>query len=279
MSTLRQRMREDMRIRNLSERTQDCYIGHVAQFARHFGRSPEELEAEHVRKYQLYLVEEKRASWSRFNQAVCALRFLYRVTLGREWAVEQIPYAKREKKLPSVLSVDEVRRLLGAVRNEKHRVLMMTIYGAGLRLSEAIRLRVTDVDSERMVLHVHGGKGQKDRMVPLSPRLLEQLRRYWKRARPGTYLFPGAKENTGLHPTAVQRAFQSARWAAGLRKRASVHTLRHSYATHLLESGTDLRKIQTWLGHGSLNTTAVYLHVGVGGSSGKSPLDALEPLD
>jgi integrase/recombinase XerD len=279
MTTLRQRMREDMRIRNLSERTQACYIWHVAQFARHFGRSPEELDAEHVRRYQLYLIEEKRASWSSFNQGVCALRFLYRVTLGKEWAVEQIPYAKREKKLPSVLSVDEVQRLLAAVRNEKHRVLLTTIYAAGLRLSEAIGLRVTDIDSERMVLHVRRAKGQKDRLVPLSPRLLDRLRCYWKCFRPRTYLFPGAKRDAGLHPTAVQRAFQSARLMSGLRKRASVHTLRHSYATHLLESGTDLRKIQTWLGHKSLNTTAVYLHVGVGGSHGRSPLDTLGPLD
>jgi len=278
MTALRQRMREDMRIRNLSDRTQKCYIRHVAQFALHFGRSPDELGPEHIRRYQLFLVEEKRASWSLFNQAVCALRFLYGVTLRKDWAIEHIPHAKRERKLPAVLSVAEVRRVLGAVRNDKHRVILMTIYAAGLRLSEAVHLRVADVDSERMVLHVRRGKGHKDRVVPLSPRLLESLRGYWRAFRPRSYLFPGSKADSPIHPTAIQKVFRTACLTVGLRKRASVHTLRHSYATHLLEAGTDLRSIQAWLGHASLNTTALYLHISAGGSNGRSPLDTLGPL-
>lgn len=279
MTMLRQRMREDMRIRNLSERTQDCYLWHVAQYSQHFGRSPSELDAEDIRAYQLHLVEGKRSSWSSFNQAVCALRFLYGVTLGKDWAIEHIPHAKREKKLPSVLSEDEVRRLLAAVDNLKHRTVLMTIYGAGLRLSEAIGLQVTDVDAERMVLAVRQAKGHKDRLVPLSPRLLDQLRSYWKSVRPRTFLFPGSRPDKPLHPTAIHKVVQRARLVAGIRKSASVHTLRHSYATHLLESGTDLRRIQAWLGHSSLTTTAVYLHVGAATSGGKSPLDALGPID
>lgn len=276
MTTLQQRMLEDMRIRNLSARTQKCYLGHVMRFARHFDRSAAELDAEHVRLYQLHLVEEKHASWSTFNQAVCALRFLYGVTLGKDWAVEQIPHAKRAKKVPVVLSRDEVRRVLGVVSNAKQRVALTTIYAAGLRLSEAIALQVADVDGERMVLHVRQAKGHKDRMVPLSPRLLDQLREHWKRCRPRTYLFPGSVAGKPLHPTSLQKAFQQARLLVGLRKPASVHTLRHSYATHLLESGVDLRRIQMWLGHASLTTTTIYLHVGsVPAAGGCSPLDSL----
>ena len=278
MTTLRQRMRGDMRIRNLSERTQKCYLRHVTQFALHFGRSPDELGPEQIRRYQLFLVEQKRASWSLFNQAVCALRFLYGVTLRKDWAIEHIPHAKREKKLPVVLSVDEVRRVLGAVRNDKHRVILMTIYAAGLRLSEAFHLRVADVDSERMVLHVRGAKGHKDRVVPVSPRLLESLRGYWRPFRPRSYLFRGSKGDSPIHPTAIQKVFRTACLRVGLRKRAPVHTLRHSYATHLLEAGTDLRSIQVWLGHASLSTTALYLHISAGGSNGRSPLDTLGPL-
>lgn len=277
MTTLCRRTGEDMCIRNLSPRTQDCCLEHVERFARNAGRSPEDLTADDVRKYQLYLVEEKQASWSLFNQAVCALRFLYGTTLKYDWAIEQIPHAKREKKLPSVLSADEVRRLLAAVPNLKQRVMLTTIYAAGLRLSEAIGMQVSDIDSARMVLHIRGGKGQKDRMVPLSAMLLDRLRRYWRVVRPVTYLFPGAS-GAALHPTAVQKTFQTARLRAGLHKHASVHTLRHSYATHLLESGTDLRTIQVWLGHSCLSTTAVYLHVGAGSSSGRKHPDVLAAL-
>ena len=275
MTSLRTRMREDLRIRNLSPRTEECYIWHVERFAKHFGKSPADLEPEHVRQYQLYLIEQK-ASWSWFNQAVCALRFLYGVTLGKGWAIEHIPHAKREKKLPVVLSPGEVKRVLDAVPNHKHRLLLSTIYAAGLRLGEATRLCVRDLDSARMVLHIRQAKGNKDRMVPLSPVLLKQLREYWLAYHPTSVLFPGATLDKPMHPTAVQKMFQRALLVARVGKRASVHTLRHCYATHLLESGTDLRTIQTWLGHASLSTTAVYLHVGtVPGKGGASPFDAI----
>ena len=168
MSRLRQRMLEDLRIRNLSPRTLKCYVWHVEQFAKHFGKSPAVLGPEEIRQYQVHVVEKKKASWSWFNQAVCALRFLYGVTLGKDWTIEHIPHAKREKKLPAVLSVAEVRCLLKAVPNAKHRAVLMTIYAGGLRLSEGIGLKVADVDSGRMMLHVRQGKGGKDRLVPLS---------------------------------------------------------------------------------------------------------------
>jgi len=279
MSRLRQRMLEDLRIRNLSPRTLKCYVWHVEQFSRHFGKSPAVLGPEEIRQYQVYVVEKTRASWSWFNQAVCALRFLYGVTLRKDWTIDHIPHAKREKTLPAVLSVAEVRCLLKAVPNVKHRALLMTIYAGGLRLSEGIGLKVADIDSARMMLHVRQGKGAKDRLVPLSDVLLRHLREYWRVHRPTGYLFPGALHGRPLHPTAVQKAFQMARLRSGIRKPASVHTLRHSFATHHLEAGTDLRTIQGLLGHSSLETTSVYLHVCNGAKTGADPLAALGDLD
>jgi len=279
MSRLRQRMIEDLRIRNLSPRTEKCYVWHVEQFAKHFHTSPEFLGPEHIREYQVHVVEKRKASWSWFNQAVCALRFLYGVTLGRDWTIEHIPHAKREKKLPGVLSVSEVRSILKAVPNRKHRVLLMTIYAGGLRLAEGIGLCVSDIDSERMMIHVRQGKGRKDRFVPLSAVLLGPLRAYWLAYRPISYLFPGATVDKPLHPTAIQKAFAWARQRSGIRKVATVHTLRHSFATHHLEAGTDLRTIQSLLGHSSLETTAVYLHVCTNVRTGADPLEAIGDLD
>ncbi len=278
MTSLRQRMLEDLKIRNLSERTRKCYVWHVEQFAKHFGRSPELLGTEDIRQYQIHVVNEKRASWTSFNQAVCALRFLYGVTLGKDWAIRHIPHGKGEKKLPVVLSVDEVRRLLRAVVNMKHRAILMTIYSAGLRISEGSDLKVCDLDSERMTIHVRQGKGRKDRFVPLSAVLLKFLREYWLAYHPRIYLFPGVKAEKPMHLTGVQRVFQMARLRAGIQKPATVHTLRHSFATHHLEAGTDLRTIQCLLGHSSLSTTAVYLHVSRKVKTGVNPLDALGDL-
>lgn len=279
MTTLRQRMIEDLRIRNYARRTINTYIAHVRRFADHFGRSPCELGPEEIRQYQLYLVNERQASWSTFNQAVCALRFLYRVTLSREEIIPQIPYGRREKKLPVVLSVKEVRRLIRAVENVKHRTALMAIYAGGLRLSEGIGLQVSDIDSERMTLRIRQAKGRKDRLVPLSATLLKQLRAYWKQYQPRTVLFPGERSRRALHPTSIQKAFKLARIKVRLAKAASVHTLRHSFATHLLEAGTDLRTIQTILGHSSLNTTAIYLHVRSHlRFSGRNPLDLLRDI-
>lgn len=279
MTILRQRMTEDLRIRNYAPRTISTYVAHVRRFAEHFDRSPSGLGPEEIRQYQLYLVDERHVSWSTFNQAVCTLRFLYWVTLNREGIIPQIPHGKREKKLPVVLSVQEVHRLIHAVKNLKHRTVLMTIYACGLRISEGIGLQVDDIDSARMVLRIRQSKGRKDRLVPLSATLLEVLRSYFRKARPTTCLFPGDRSNRALHPTSIQKAFKLARIKTRMTKPASVHTLRHSYATHLLEAGTDLRTIQTILGHSSLNTTAIYLHIQTHkSSSGRDPLDLLRDI-
>jgi len=254
-------MIQDLRIRNYSPRTIDTYIRAVARFAAHFGKSPHVLGAEHIRAYQVYLVETKKVSWSLFNQAVCALRFLYNVTLGRKEMVEHIPFSRRERKLPVVLSPQELGRLFEQISNLKHRTVLMTMYGTGLRISEALNLRVRDVDSERGVLRVRQGKGRKDRYVPLSPTLVELLRTYWKTHRPKEWLFPGESEKQPMDPSAVQKACAWARQKARSEKPVTTHTMRHCFATHSLEAGTDLRTIQHILGHGSLNTTAIYLHV------------------
>jgi integrase/recombinase XerD len=262
MSALRERMIQDMQIRNLSPRTVDCYVYHVRCFAKHFGRSPEQLGPEEVRQYQVHLVREKKASWSSFNQAVCALRFLYGTTLACPWPVVQIPFAKRPKKLPVVLGPEEVQRLLPCIQPLKPRVVLTTIYAAGLRLDEAIHLQATDIDSSRMLLRVAQGKGAKERLVPLSPRLLAELRTYWRQVRPPRWLFPArGKSEQPLDPATVRRACSRAAKAAGLTKHVSPHVLRHSYATGLLERGVDLLTIQRLLGHRSFSTTLIYLHV------------------
>ena len=260
MTPLRQRFVQDLQLRNLSPRTIECYVAHVAAFARHFGRSPEQLHQEHVRLYQLYLRDEKHASWSGFNQAVCALRCFYKVTLPRDWPVEHLPYAKRPRTLPAVLSREEVRQLLACVLRPPYRILLTTLYAAGLRLSEGLHLQARDIDSARMVLHIRSGKGQKDRIVPLSPKLLEDLRAWWRLRRPTTWLFPG-RNNQPRHPVSIQRACREAAIRAGLTKHVTPHTLRHSYATHLLEAGLDVRTLQKLLGHNQLATTALYTHV------------------
>ncbi|MDX1429200.1 MAG: site-specific integrase [Rhodothermales bacterium] len=261
MSVLRKRMIEDLRLRNYSPRTVETYTRHVAAFARHFGRSPDRLGSEHIRSYQSDLVERKKVSWSTFNQAVCALRFFYGVTLGRKGLIEQIPFPRHEKKLPVVLSVAEVFRLLDSIGNLKHRTVLMTMYGAGLRLSEALGLRLPDVDGTRRQLRVRSGKGRKDRYVDMSEGLLQALRKYWREQRPKQWLFPGRHPDRPMHPTAIQKTVVLARLRAGIKKPVHTHTLRHCFATHLLEAGTSLRVIQQALGHSSLATTAIYLHV------------------
>jgi integrase/recombinase XerD len=277
MTPLRQRMLEDLRLRNYAPKTQEIYVDHVARFARHFGRSPEALGPEEIRAYQLHLMQEKKASWSSFNQAVCALRFLYRTTLKQSWAVEQIPFPKQPKRLPSVLSPEEVGALLKAVRNRKHRLVLMTMYATGLRVSEATGLQVSDIDSARMVIRVREAKGRKDRLVMLSPVLLEELRRYWRWYRPAIWLFPGSDPSGPLTARAIQKVCSRARRAAGISKPVSCHTLRHSFATHLLEGGTDLRLIQTLLGHQSVGTTQLYTHVAAQRiTAASSPLDRLD---
>jgi integrase/recombinase XerD len=260
MTPLRQRFIDDLRLRNYARRTIDTYVGQVAAFARHFRRSPDLLGADDVRAYQLHLLQ-RRVSWSTFNQAVCALRFLYRTTLGRPEQLPFIPFGKKPKTLPSVLSPDEVLRLLEAAPAGRDRLLVQVAYGCGLRLSELLHLQVGDIDSARMVIHVRQGKGAKDRLVPLSLRLLEELRAYWRQFRPRPWLFPGQTAEGTLTSSNVQR--RCTRWVqqAGLSKHCSMHTLRHSYATHLLEAGVDVLTLKALLGHTSLQTTARYLHV------------------
>jgi integrase/recombinase XerD len=274
MRSLRKQMLEDLRIRNYSGRTIDTYVRCVAQYAKHFGRSPDLLGPADIRAYQVYLVEGKKTSWSSFNQAVCALRFFYRVTLGRDLVVEHIAYPRKEKRLPVVLSVGELRKLFISVEDLKYRTILMTMYGCGLRVSEAVNLRVGDIDSERMLVRVRQGKGKRDRDVALSTSLLDVLRLYWRTYRPRRHLFPG-RGATPVSTSTVQKVCRQACGKAKIRKRATTHTMRHCYATHLLEAGVDLRTIQVLMGHRSLTSTSVYLHVATRPIEGGSSLDVL----
>lgn len=260
MTPLRQRFIDDLRLRNKSPRTIETYVLRVALFARHFGRSPAELGPEEIRAYQQDLLA-RQVSWSQFNQAVCALRFLYNVTLGRPEVIRHLPFAKRPRTLPSVLAPAEVVRLLAAALPGRERTLLDVAYSCGLRLKELLGLQVRDIDSARMVLHIRHGKGQKQRLVPLSPRLLAVLRAYWKEYRPATWLFPGVQPTAPLTDGAVQRLCRRTAARAGLTKHVTPHTLRHSFATHLLEAGVDLLSVQALLGHSHFNTTAKYLHI------------------
>ena len=277
MTPLRRRMIEDMHLRNFAPGTVSVYVNCIARFARHFGKSPDLLGPDDVRAYLLHLIEQRRSSWSYYNQNLQALRFLYNVTLGRDCVLKHIACPKRPKRLPVVLSGEEVVRFFTAIDGLKHRALLMTAYAAGLRVSEVTALRVEDIDSRRMVIRVRQGKGSKDRYVMLSPKLLELLRAYWKAARPRVWLFPGNDPERPITTSAVRKACQRAREAAGLGKHVTVHTLRHSFATHLLEAGTDLRTIQVLLGHHSPRTTAVYTHVSPAAvRATTSPLDRLD---
>ncbi|MBV8128355.1 MAG: site-specific integrase [Planctomycetaceae bacterium] len=278
MTPLRQRMTEDLILHNLSPKTSRLYINWVADFAWHFHTSPDRLGAEHVRSDLLHLIQERHVSGNVHKQARLALQFFDRVTLGRDGVVADLARPKALKKLPVVLSQEEMARFLDALHNPKHRALLMTAYAAGLRLSEVARLRVEDIDTARMVIHVRQGKGHKDRDVMLSPRLLTVLREYWATYRPRPYLFPGRQPDRPVSPRTVQMVCQRALEASGLSKHVHRHTLRHSFATHLLESGTDLRTIQVLLGHHSFSTTARYLHIATAAlKSTRSPFDGLEP--
>ena len=255
------RMAEDMLLRNLAQKTIDCYTYHIGRFAQFLGKPIEDATPEDLRAFQLHLVQERKVSWSTFNQTVCGLRFLYRTTLPRPWPVTMIPFGKRPKKLPAVLGADEVDRLLQCVRSLKHRTLLLTLYAAGLRLSEATALTIPDIDSQRMLLRIACGKGNKERLVPLSPRLLTALREYWKEVRSPKYLFPGSTFESRISSTTIQKSCKAAVIKSGIRKDVTPHTLRHSYATGLLEAGVDLLTIGHLLGHKSFSTTMIYLHV------------------
>ena len=260
MTQLRQRMLEELQRRNYSAGTIRLYLHHVAAFAQHFHRPPDQLGAEHIRQYQLFLIQQKKLAWSTYKQIVCALRFFYAKTLKRSFLLQDIPFPRHEQRLPRILSQEEVTRILTAPLHLKSRAVLMTIYATGLRRSEVARLRVSDIDSARMTITVQG-KGKKDRVVMLSPVLLDTLRQYWRQAKPKQWLFPGQPPDQPISGNDVFAVFHNAVRRAGITKHVSPHSLRHSFATHLLESGTDLRTIQILLGHRSLKTTARYLHV------------------
>ena len=276
MTQLRQRMLEELQRRNYCAGTVRLYLQHVAAFAQHFHRSPDQLGAEEIRQYQLFLIQEKKLAWSSYNQIVCALRFFYAKTLKREFLLSDIPFPRKVQQLPLILSQEEVARILTAPEHLKSRALLMTIYAAGLRRSEVARLRVCDIDSARMTITVHQGKGQRDRVVMLSPVLLETLRQYWRHHQPKQWLFPGRNPNPPISGNDIFMVFHNAVRRAGINKKVCPHSLRHSFATHLLESGTDLRTIQILLGHRSLKTTSRYLHVSQQHvRATASPLDSL----
>jgi site-specific recombinase XerD len=259
MTPLRQRFIEDMRVRNYAPKTITAYVEAVARLAGHFKRSPDQLGPDEIRAFQLELIRQG-VSWSRFNQIVCGLRLFHGVTLHRTEHLPYIPHGKTPKTLPTILSPEEVVRFLDATRPGRDRVLFQTAYACGLRLSELVHLEVADLDSARMVV-VRQGKGRKDRLVPLSVQLLDVLRSYWREHRPRRWLFAGRDPERAMCPNTVQRACQKVVRRAGFTKRVSIHTLRHCFATHLLEAGVDLRSLQTMMGHTSLQTTARYLHV------------------
>jgi site-specific recombinase XerD len=261
MTQLRQRMLEELQRRNYSAGTIRLYLQHVAAFAQHFHRSPDQLGAEEIRRYQLFLIQEKKLAWSSYNQIVCALRFFYAKTLKRPLLLSDIPFPRKVQQLPLILSPEEVARILTAPEHLKSRALLMTIYAAGLRRSEVARLRVRDIDSARMTITVHQGKGNRDRVVMLSPLLLDTLRQYWHHQKPKEWLFPGRNPDQPISGNDIFMVFHNAVRRAGISKKVCPHSLRHSFATHLLESGTDLRTIQILLGHRSLKTTSRYLHV------------------
>ena len=277
MTSLRQRMTEDMQVRNLALNTQTSYVQQVSLFARHFHKSPEQLGLEDIRAYQVYLTNEKKLSPGSVLIAVAALRFLYKVSLKRDWSFEDaIPAPKKPQRLPVVLSPEEVLHFLSCVGSTKHRAILTTCYAAGLRISEAIHLKPANIDSQRMVIQVEQGKGQKDRYVMLSPKLLETLRSYFRAVRPKGWLFEGDIAGQPINRSSVELACQKARRLSAIRKPITPHSLRHGFAVHLLESGTDVRTIQLLLGHRSLATTARYLRIATSKvCSTSSPLDLL----
>ena len=261
MSPLRQRLVDDLRLRNYSPRTVEAYVAGVARLATFCWRSRDRLGHDDVRALQLDLLR-RGVSWSTFNQTACALRFFFRVTLGRPDALPLIPYGKKVKSIPCVLSPEEVLQFLDAAPAGRNRVLLQTAYACGLRLEEVLHLRVDDIDSRRMVVAVRRGKGGKDRLVPLSPRLLGVLRGHWLAERPETWLFPGQRPGQPVTASNLQRLCQRLVARLRLTKRVTPHTLRHSFATHMLEAGVDLFTLQGILGHSCLQTTALYVHVG-----------------
>lgn len=261
MTKLRQLMIDEMVLRGLAPNTQRAYLQAVSQLARYYHRSPERISKREVKAYLLYLHQDAKRSTSTCNVAAAAMRFFYHRTLGRSFAGFDIPLARKPKRLPQVLSREEVARLLSRTRFRKHRVLFRIAYSAGLRVSEIVRLRSVDIDSDRMVIRVEQGKGAKDRLALLSPSLLEELRAYWRQEQPGELLFPSPIRSGPLCAAALKHAFKLAKQRAEIDKPGGIHLLRHSFATHMLEAGVDLQTVQRLLGHRSIRTTTRYIHV------------------
>jgi integrase/recombinase XerD len=280
MTLLKQRMLDDLRIRNYAPSTVACYLRSVTDFAKHFHRSPENLGPEEIRAWQLFLLDEKKVKLSTYIQAISGLRFFYRNTLNRKIEVDRMPLPRYEKKLPVILSREEVKALLEAPKNLGHRAILATMYGAGLRVSEAASLKVRDLDGERKVIWVRGGKGNKDRQVMLADPLREVLAAYWRWKRPTSWLFPGAIPGQPISTKTVFLTCRNASRLAGIAKPVHPHSLRHAFATHLLDDGVNLVVIQALLGHANLKTTARYLHVADSTvRSIRSPLETLGSLD
>jgi site-specific recombinase XerD len=273
-------MIEDMQIRNLTPNTQRVYVAQVAHFACHFRKSPDLLGPAEIRSYLLHLTRERRLAASSIIVTVSALRFFYTVTLKRDWVVEDdIPAGHQAKKLPVVLSKEEVARFLGAVDNLKHRMVLTVCYATGLRISEAIHLTPSAIDSKRMVIRVEQGKGRKDRYVMLPPTLLDMLRDYWQRTHPGEWLFPGRSPGQPVHPLTINLTCREVARRCGIGKPVAPHALRHAFAVHLLEVGTDIRTIQLLLGHRNLSTTAQYLMIATSTvCATASPLESLNSV-
>ena len=282
MGRLKSRMEQDLILKNYSPATRRNYLLYCRKFAAHFGRSPEELGEDELREYLLYILQVEQVSYSTYRQVLAALKFLYRVTLGKPWTVDRIPFPKRrERPFPDVVGHDDLLELFSCMKSIKYRALFLTCYAAGLRISEACSLRVEDIDSGRMVIRVRYAKGSKQRYTILCPKLLEVLRVYWKIHRPPEWMFPGRGKSPHLCTNTARQVFRDARDRAGLGRWCTPHSLRHSFATHLLESGTQLVVIQALLGHRNIRTTAVYTHVQTDHVAGlKSPLQAIdiEPL-
>jgi integrase/recombinase XerD len=275
MGELKDKMTKDMELKNLSERTIKTYLGCMKNFARHYGKSPDQMDDGAVRDFLYYLLKEKNSSQAAINQHYSALKFFYQTTLGRDWAALKIPRSRRIKKLPVVLSLAEVRDLLSNVDGLKNRTILTTVYSGGLRLREALNLEVSDIDSQRMMIRVRQGKGNKDRYTLLGKRALDMLRLYWQRYRPKELLFPSRiREGRPIDSTGIQKAFREALTRTTIRKKATVHTLRHSFATHLLEAGTEIPYIQNLLGHSDARVTSIYLHV-----ARKKVLKVVSPID
>lgn len=280
MTKLRQRMLEDLRIRNYAPSTVACYTRSVADFSSYFNKSPDKLGAEDIRQWQLYLLNEKKVKLPTYIQAVCGLRFFYRNTLHRKIHVDRLPLPRYETKLPVILSKAEVKALLEAPKSLGERAILATMYGAGLRVSEVVSLKVSDLDRERKVIQVRGGKGHKDRQVMFSDPLREVLVAWWRWRRPKEWLFPGEKPDRPVSRETVYRMCKTAARLAGIKKPVHPHSLRHAFATHLLDDGVSLPVIQALLGHLNLKTTARYLHVSdVAVRSARSPLEMLGSLD